>query len=415
MAQKEATLSSFLQRFVWMLSGNLGYAISQWLLLSVIAKLGNSQDVGTFSIALGVTAPIYMFTNMQLRYIYSADFSGRKFSDYLSSRIIQTGVAFFAVVIIALLLFSDRRYLAFAIIIIGLSKAFESINDIIYGYYQHKRRNDLVSKSLLVRGWISLFIFFLAFLTTKSLNTSLIVYTSSWAVCLLAEYFSFLSVQKESNERFVFLFKRENIIELLKLALPLGVFSGINSLNTTLPRYYIEASFGLSLVGIFSAISYLKIASGYVVDACSNVLLPEFGQLFKERAMDKFFKLLNHIVLAFLCLSFFIILLVIVMGEKILTLIYTAEYAMYVDFFVLITISILLSYLNRIYNMVLTALKFFNFQLTLGLIELVSLNLFLLIFIHKGFIYSAFALIFAESMRLLVSFWHLRKIKTDLK
>jgi hypothetical protein len=53
--------------FTWTLVGNVVYALCQWDMISSLAKLGTTAAVGQFALALAITAPVFMLTNLQLR------------------------------------------------------------------------------------------------------------------------------------------------------------------------------------------------------------------------------------------------------------------------------------------------------------------------------------------------------------
>ena len=50
--------------FVWILGGNFAYGACQWLMLVAIAKMGTPEMVGRFALAFAVTAPMFLFANM---------------------------------------------------------------------------------------------------------------------------------------------------------------------------------------------------------------------------------------------------------------------------------------------------------------------------------------------------------------
>ena len=67
----------------WTTCGNVVYAMSQWAMLASIAKLGSPYMVGQFALGLAVAAPVYMFTNLQLRSIQATD--GKTAFDLIAS------------------------------------------------------------------------------------------------------------------------------------------------------------------------------------------------------------------------------------------------------------------------------------------------------------------------------------------
>ena len=89
MAAVENLPSSLSWNFGWVLSGNFAYALSQWAMLAVIARLGNASMVGIFALGLAVTAPIAMLANLQLRSILATDIANEfGFGEYLLLRLL---------------------------------------------------------------------------------------------------------------------------------------------------------------------------------------------------------------------------------------------------------------------------------------------------------------------------------------
>ena len=90
---------SFLQNFSWTFIGSTIYALSQWLLIVVLAKFGSAEVVGQFSLGLAITAPIILFSNMQLRNIIATDSVNQySFSEYYGTRIILLLLAFLVII-----------------------------------------------------------------------------------------------------------------------------------------------------------------------------------------------------------------------------------------------------------------------------------------------------------------------------
>lgn len=53
--------------FSWTILGNSLYAFSQWYIVFILAKFGNPELVGIYSLGLAISAPILMLTGLQLR------------------------------------------------------------------------------------------------------------------------------------------------------------------------------------------------------------------------------------------------------------------------------------------------------------------------------------------------------------
>src|SRR3954469_7592651 len=85
---------SLRSNFSWTFAGNVVYAGCQWGMLMVLAKLGSPERVGQFALGLAVTAPILMFSNLQLRAIQATDARREyRFGHYLALRLATTALA----------------------------------------------------------------------------------------------------------------------------------------------------------------------------------------------------------------------------------------------------------------------------------------------------------------------------------
>src|SRR5699024_11314235 len=76
---------------MWNAIGSIVYALTQWGVLMTIAKLGNPEKDGIFTLGLALTAPIVLLMRFNLRVAVASDSnSDFQFSVYFSSRVIAT-------------------------------------------------------------------------------------------------------------------------------------------------------------------------------------------------------------------------------------------------------------------------------------------------------------------------------------
>src|SRR5699024_4319682 len=126
---------SFLQNFSWTFIGSTIYALSQWLLIVVLAKFGSAEVVGQFSLGLAITAPIILFSNMQLRNIIATDSVNQySFSEYYGTRIILLLLAFLVIIGVVLIGPYDP-IVSIIIILVGLSKIFWWFSEFVHGFF----------------------------------------------------------------------------------------------------------------------------------------------------------------------------------------------------------------------------------------------------------------------------------------
>src|ERR1039458_4733159 len=105
--------------FTWTLVGNVVYALCQWGMISGLAKLGTTAAVGQFALALAITAPVFMLTNLQLRGIQATDArSTFDFCHYFTVRAAGTCIGLIVVALI-LVVSSYGRSTCFVVLLVA--------------------------------------------------------------------------------------------------------------------------------------------------------------------------------------------------------------------------------------------------------------------------------------------------------
>jgi len=129
----------------WMLFANVSYAASQWLVVILLSKYETAIAIGQFALARAIINPIIMFSNLQLRAVYSTDAKKEfTFAEYFGTRIVSTSFAF--IVTIIFILFSGYKQQTNIIIFaVMLTKVAESGSDIVYGNLQRVERMNRIA------------------------------------------------------------------------------------------------------------------------------------------------------------------------------------------------------------------------------------------------------------------------------
>src|SRR5699024_6283684 len=223
------------------------YALTQWGVLMTIAKLGNPEMVGIFTLGLALTAPIVLLMRFNLRVAVASDSnSDFQFSEYFSSRVIATVVFLITMSVVSILYSSDYNT-ALVILILSFAKSIESISDILHGQMQKHERLDMTAKSQIIKGLLSLGIFAYLMYITGNLVLSTLGFMVSWLLILIVYDFKNVCLFGEIT----FTFNKQQQLRLLKLTIPLGLAQLIASLNANVPRYFIESVHGAETLGFF--------------------------------------------------------------------------------------------------------------------------------------------------------------------
>lgn len=373
------------RNFSWTFTGNLIYAASQWGMLVVLAKLGSPEMVGQFTLGLAVTAPVIMFTNLQLRGIQATDAKGDYvFSDYLGLRLIGTGLALLIIAGITLKA-GYRLETSLVILAIALAKAFESITDVFNGLIQQHERMDRIAIALMIKGPLSLLLLAIGVSLTGSVVGGAIGLAIAWGLVLGGWdirngrlILNNSSHQREGENLLVAdaepaksqnplypRWHRKTLSKLVLLALPLGFVMMLISLNTNIPRYFIERYLGERELGIFAAMSYLMVVGSMVVSALAESASPRLAKYYAAGNSTAFRTLLLKLVGVGLMLGMGGVFVAVVAGKPILTLLYRPEYAERADLFAWLMVAAGMGYVSSFLGYGMTAARYFRVQMPL--------------------------------------------------
>jgi O-antigen/teichoic acid export membrane protein len=386
----------------WALAGNVIYAACQWGMLVVLAKLGSPEMVGRFALALAVTAPVFMLTNLQLRAVQATDVMGRyAFGDYLALRLLATALAM--AVMLGLVVLSGYPFeTAVVVFVIGLAKAFESISDAIYGLVQRHERMDLISRSMILKGSASIGIFGTVVALTGSLAWAAAGLACAW--CLVLVTYDLGLVRRFAPSSRIGASPQWSLstsFRLAKLSLPLGLTMLFISLNANVPRYFIEHHAGTRALGFFAAVAYLMVAGSLVVNALGQTAAPRLARYYAAVDTRAFRALLLKLCGVAGIVGAGGVLVAAVVGKQVLRLLYRADYASYSDVFTYLMIAAGIGHVASIVGYGMTAARLFKPQVPLfSIVLLISLIASLRLIPVYGLRGAAAALILASIAQL---------------
>ena len=379
---------SLKSNFIWTVTGNIFYAGCQAGMLFIIAKLGTPEMVGRLALALAICAPIILFSNLKLRAVQATDAKGEhKFGHYLALRIVST---IFAMAIIGIIA-SMPRYrgeIGLIIIAVGIAKGFETLSDIFYGLFQQYEHMDRIAISMMIKGVASLTVQGVLLFLTRSLLISTLGMAVVWAIVFVTYDIGngIRTLTSKSDEKRWF-FSRKSLgvlrpiwqwpkmIQLIWQTLPLGLVVMIGSLNTNVPRYFLEYHLGVYDLGIYVAMANLLIASSTIINALGQSASPRMAVYYASNNRLAFYKLLYRLIGFGLSLGVVSVILVAFAGKQILTILYKPEYACQNSVFVWLSIAAGLRYAYVFLGTSLSAMRRFHVQLPIHSVSLAFLSL----------------------------------------
>jgi O-antigen/teichoic acid export membrane protein len=372
----EGPAGSLRSNFWWMLSGNAVYALCQWGLLAILARLGTPSIVGQYVLAVAVTTPITVFFMLHLRAVQATDTRrDYQFGHYLALRLSAMSVAL--VVVIGVCLTSGYRGDTFLVIgAVAVSAVCDSLSDIVYGLLQQRERLDRIGQSMMLRG-ISSIILLAAVITTTGRVFYGILAVACGRLIVLA-LFDLRNARQELARGSAGggaktslptsikpRWEARRILGLARVALPLGLVMMLVVLSTNIPRYFVEGYVDQSALGIFGAIGYLSVAGTMAVGALGDSVTPRLARDYACGRRREFGIQVLRLAGLGAGLGVCGVLVAVFAGRPLLGLLYGPAYADRTDVLILTMVAAGIGYVASFSGYAVTAARYFGAQLPL--------------------------------------------------
>ena len=373
---------SLRSNFSWTLVGGFVYSACQWGMISALAKLGSALLVGRFALGLAITAPVFMFTNMQLRAVQATDARSEfAFANYFSLRLVSSLTAFFLICLIAMAGRWDRST-GIVIVLVGLAKTIETLSDLIAGLLQKVERLNRVAISMMLRGGLSLAAFGFVFWISRKLADAVVALAAARLLVFVLYDLRQARFAMQVRDRFL-AFKWSRLKTLAVVSAPLGVVMTLVSLNVNIPRYLLAHVLGQAELGIFASLAYLLVVVSLVINALGQAAVTRLSRSFARGDIRHFRNVLAKLLVFAVVVLLFGIPAAQSVARPLLTAIYRPEYGQHVTLFVIMVaiagVSAIASFLG--YGM--TAARCFRMQVPVMAAMTASTVLFAFILIPR--------------------------------
>jgi O-antigen/teichoic acid export membrane protein len=402
--------------FVWTFAGSVLYAGCQWGMLSVLAKMGSPSIVGQFTLGLAISAPVFMFTNLQLRAVQATDVNAEcGFADYFTLRLTATLVGLLAIT--ALLPFAvSSSAVRLVILLVAISKCIECMSDVTAGLLQREERLKRVAISQIIRGIGSVLVFSLTFAYSRNLALAVIAMSGVWFAVFLFYDVPNVKALIGRHEAF-FRFDRRALWRLAMLGLPLGWVATFASLNVNIPRYFLQHYLGLADQGIYASLAYLVIGVGLVVYALTQSVTTRLAFLFAAGHTRQFVRLLTKLSMLGVLIAAIGVPLTFAVGRPLLSLLYRREYADHVGLMALLVGIAGISTIGSFLFCGLTAARAFRAQVPVYLAALLVVALGSTVLIPRyGLMGAGTAVLLSTVTIVLGGLWMMHKmLRTEMQ
>jgi O-antigen/teichoic acid export membrane protein len=404
-----ASAPSLRSNFKWTFAGNVIYAACQWGMLSVLAKAGSAAMVGQFALGLAVAAPVFMFSNLQLRAVQATDArSEYEFADYFTLRVLASALGLMVVAGLAWRLPYDAAT-RWVVMLVAASKTVESLSDVVAGLLQKHERLNQVAMSLMIRGALSLAAFGSMFLWKRNLVAATAALVVTW-MAVFAVYDLWRARGVMGSPRKYFRFDRERLRRLLVVSAPLGVVMTLVSLNINTPRYMLVKYLGEAELGMFASMAYILVAVTLIVNALGQSASARLARVFAARDFAGFRSTLGKLLMMAMAVPLVGVPVAMVFGRRLLTLLYRAEYGDHVNVLVIMMVTAGLTAVGSFLGYGMTAARSFRAQVpVIGAMCVTTVGLCLVLIPRMGLEGAALALLASTLLQCVGFKWALGK------
>jgi O-antigen/teichoic acid export membrane protein len=176
------------------------------------------------------------------------------------------------------------------------------------------------------------------------------------------------------------------------------------SLNSNIPRYFIEQYFGKRELGIFAAIAYLMVMGNMIVNALGQSAVPRLAKYYALGNSIAFRTLLFKLITIAVLLGGGGVLVAFVDGRQILTVLYRPEYAEHTNLFVWLMVVAGINYLFSFMGYAMTAARYFRIQIPLFATGTFSCTIACISLLPKlGLLGAAIALLISATIQVVIS------------
>lgn len=364
----------------WSMVGFTVFAVTNWGMQIVLAKLGGAAQLGTYALGVAVTTPAITLAQMNMRGVMVSDVARKHpFLDYFVARLLAVSAA--------LVFFGGIGFggayeaaAAWVIFLTGIGVCVDSVSDVCYGLMQSRERMRWIGISMAAKGILSITLLGGVFAATRDIVAAVGgSITASFLVAFLFDVRLTNRLLREEGAaplgpdlRWIGRASWSSVAVIFLTSLPLGVTLWLNSLSANLPRYYLERSFGAADLGIFSALAALIVVGRTVVNALGQAAHPRLAKLYRAADYGGFRRLSLQLLGIGALLAVAAPLVAALIGPPLLRFIYTAEYAAHNDLFILILAAGGLTYVSSFIGYCITSAGYLKVQVAWAIAVLVA-------------------------------------------
>lgn len=243
------------------------------IVLFILARLTTPDTVGTYSLALAIVTPFFVFAQLGMRTVTLTLRPEGRFRDYT---LVQTGGLLVALVAATLFGLIGAPALSLVILLAAFTKVADAYSDFLSGPLQRHGKSSIVfTASLIAAVVVSAGAAAVLALTRELVPTLLALAVLSLLTAYLFLFRPAARVSRAAEARVTDHAPRRDRLRRIVLAgLPLGVAMSVMSLVSTVPQYVVTASFGEGETARLAVLLYVYALADIVTGVVCQAWIP---------------------------------------------------------------------------------------------------------------------------------------------
>ena len=177
-----------------------------------------------------------------------------------------------------------------------------------------------------------------------------------------------LDIRQNINHLREINFFDKKLKKIVKIGLPLGMAVMLISLQTNIPRYFLEYYSNVELVGVYTILYYFIIIGGIVINSVCQYLSPYFSEFYRDLKIDDLKKTIRNAFLIALSLGIVGLVISLFLNNFIINIVYGNDYLVYAYLLPYFMIAGIFTYLSVVNGYLLTSLKLLKIQMPIFLV-----------------------------------------------
>lgn len=320
---------------LWNSIGSMTNMVCQWLITVLVVRLsGGYGATGLLSLAMavyGIFSPIaqYRMYTYQVSDVRGENTAG----EYFALRLLTCSFSLALCAVYSIATCPLESVLP--ILLYGLYKTVTSVIDVLHATDQQFKRMDFIGKSLMMQGIASLIAFVAVFALSENLNLALV--SMALSCFAIGAIYDMPRTLKFTHIKVGIPWKKARY--LLVACAPMVLGSIFAACAPSIPRQYLFAKLGESLLGVYSSVSapvaVIQMSAAYIY----NPLMGYFADFFEKKNAKGFLRLFAKSSLAMLGASVACGILLVLLGRPLLLLMFGSSIQEYLYTLPLIIVS----------------------------------------------------------------------------